>query len=125
MMASSLPDPFRLFLLPGISKEICGSASQDMVYEVISQSGTTLIISYYALVRSQGCVVPLTNQISPLNKAKSCIVRDIKNKGTIWFFISFSTLSRRKPSPCKIKKQLILNIVETFFFSMVSLSGYR
>lgn len=66
----SPPDPFKLFLLPGISKEICGSVSRDTVYEVISQSGTTLIISLYVLVRSQGCLAPLNNQISPSNKTK-------------------------------------------------------
>lgn len=70
----SPPDPFKLFLLPGISKEICGSVSRDTVYEVISHSGTTLIISLYVLVKSQGCLAPLNNQISPSNKTKKLLV---------------------------------------------------
>lgn len=51
-------------------RRFVGQRAGTRLYEVINQSGTTLIISHYALVRSQGCLGPLNTQISPLNKSK-------------------------------------------------------
>lgn len=61
---SSPPDPFKLFLLPGISKEICGSSSWDAAYKVISLLGTTSIICLIVLARRWGWLGLFNNSIS-------------------------------------------------------------
>lgn len=58
-------------------RRFVGQRAGTRLYEVISQSGTTLIISHYVLARKQGCLGPLNNQISPLNTTKSCYSRDV------------------------------------------------
>lgn len=53
-IGASPPDPFKLVLLPGISKEICGSPSRDAAYKVISLLRTTSITGHIVLLQEAG-----------------------------------------------------------------------
>lgn len=58
------PDPFQFSLLPGVSKEICGSPSRDAAYKVISSLATTSIVCLIVLARCRRWQGLFNNSIS-------------------------------------------------------------